>query len=63
MNAAEILTLLQVLASTIPSFTAIWEKISANSNGTVRPLADILAESDTDFDAVIATAKKELGIS
>ena len=63
MTEAEILALLQVGSATIPMFTALWNKISANSNGTVRPLADILAESDTDFNAVIAAAKKELGIS
>lgn len=63
MNEAEILALIQIASASIPMFTQLWDKIAANSKGTVRPLADIFAESDTSFEAVIAAAKKELGIS
>lgn len=61
MTTAEILALIQIVSASVPAFETLWQKIADNSNGTVRPLADILGETDTNFDAVIATAKKELG--
>ena len=63
MTEAEILALISLVSASIPMFKQLWDKIAANSSGTVRPLADILDETDTDLDAVIAAAKKELGIT
>lgn len=60
MNPAEILALVTVLLQTVPNFAEAWAKISANSNGNVRPLAEIWTDTDALFDKVDATAQNEI---
>lgn len=62
MTIAEGIALAGVASQLIPMFVALFNQKAAASGGAIRPLADILKESDTNFDAVIAAAKKELGM-
>jgi len=60
VTTQEILAIIAAVSALIPGFEAIWQKISDNSSGTVRPLADILAEADSNFQGVITAAQAQL---
>ena len=61
MNPAEILALVQAIVAVEPTVKDVYDKIAANSNGSVRPLDQIFSDTDATIAAGEAEAEKELG--
>lgn len=59
MTEAEILALVQAAAAAAPLFKAAYNKIRANSNGAIRPLAEVFADTDAMIVDGEAIADKE----
>lgn len=59
MNDAAIVALANLLGALIPLSIRAYNEIAAN-HSSVKPIADVIASADADFDAIIATAKAEI---
>ena len=59
MTEAQILLLINSLSTSIPSLVALYRTITANRQGT-KTIYELLADADTQYDAVIAAAQAEL---
>lgn len=50
----------QLIASLLPSLIGLYGEIQQQYSGQVKPLAEILASADANWDAVATAAKGEI---
>jgi len=61
MDQAAIIALANLLAILLPIGTKVYDQIQqANSGADLKPIADVLAAADQNWDAIVAAAKAEL---
>lgn len=60
MNEAGTIALANLLSALIPIAVRAYNEIAAN-HANIKPIADIIASAEGDWDEVVATAKAEIG--
>jgi hypothetical protein len=60
MNEQEALALANLLSLLIPLGVKAYTQIQQNHSDKLSPIADILASSDADWDAIKAKAKEQI---
>jgi hypothetical protein len=54
------IVLANLLAQLLPLGIQVYTQIQQANSGTVKPIEEILANADVNFDSVIAAAQKQL---